>query len=146
MAEKSGEGTMTQVLIVDDDQEIRTMLRDTLEDSGYTVQEAKDGARALNLLRSSPVGMVVLLDIMMPVLDGPAVLRAVVEDAQLARRHAYVLITANISAVPLEQARDRLRLGIPIVQKPFNMEVLLDAIAHAARRLETSAAALSGQL
>jgi CheY-like chemotaxis protein len=136
---------MTQVLIVDDDQDIRAMLRATLEDDGYAIQEAEDGARALDTLRAAPVGMVVLLDVMMPVLDGPAVLRAVVEDAALARRHAYVLITANIAAVPLDQARDRLRLGIPIVQKPFNMAVLLDAIAQAARRLETSAAALGGQ-
>lgn len=136
---------MTQVLIVDDDQDIRAMLRATLEDEGYAIQEAEDGARALDVLRAASEGMVVLLDVMMPVLDGPAMLRVVVEDAALARRHAYVLITANIAAVPLEQARDRLRLGIPIVQKPFNMDVLLGAIAQATRRLETSAAALGGQ-
>jgi CheY-like chemotaxis protein len=126
---------MAQVLIVDDDTEIRRALRGALEDVGYGVREAEDGKRALEMLRSEPDGMVVLLDVMMPGMDGPALLQAVVDDTVLARRHAFVLITANIAAVPLEQARDRLRLGIPIVQKPFNMAVLLDAIAQAARRL-----------
>ncbi len=129
---------MCQVLIVDDDRDIRQALRLTLEDMGYGVREAEDGAEALAMLREAPEGMVVLLDVMMPQMDGPAVLRAIADDTTLARRHAYVLITANIAAVPLEQARERLRLGIPIVQKPFNMSVLLDAVAQASRRLQVA--------
>ncbi|MBF6589132.1 MAG: response regulator [Ktedonobacterales bacterium] len=126
---------MVPVLVVDDNREIREALRLALEDAGYVVAEAEDGARALEVLREATEGMVVLLDVMMPRLDGPAVLRTVIDDTLLARRHAYVLITANIAAVPLEQARDRLRLAVPILQKPFNMQVLLDAVALAARRL-----------
>lgn len=129
---------MTSILIVDDDQDIRQALRQALEDVSYSTEEAADGARALAMLRASEQGMVVLLDVMMPQMDGPAVLRVIADDPHLARRHAYVLITANITAVPLEQARDRLRLGIPILQKPFNMAVLLEAVAMAARRLEAS--------
>lgn len=130
---------MIPVLLVDDDPEIRQSLRLVLEDAGYVVDEVADGNAALALLRSSPTRMVVLLDVMMPGLDGPGALREIADDDDLARRHAYVLITANIAAVPLEQARDRLRLGIPIVQKPFNLEVLLEAVGHAARRLGNGA-------
>src|SRR5262245_58413653 len=57
---------MTRVLLVDDDQAIRETLRFALEDAGYQVLEAADGIAALQALRATPTGMVVLLDLMMP--------------------------------------------------------------------------------
>lgn len=63
-----------QILIADDEDEIRDLLRLYLEKDGYTVLEAADGMEALNMLRKNPVSMV-LLDIMMPGLDGFHVLQ-----------------------------------------------------------------------
>lgn len=60
---------MARVLIVDDDQQIRTMLRATLEREGYEVAEAADGRQALALYRREPGG-VVLADIIMPEMEG----------------------------------------------------------------------------
>jgi CheY-like chemotaxis protein len=57
------------VLVVDDDAEIRQLLRRMLEPEGYTVVEAENGRVALERLRETPPS-VVLLDLMMPEMDG----------------------------------------------------------------------------
>ena len=53
---------MRQVLIVDDDQEVRELVRAILEEEGYRVTEAADEGTALDLLRRSQERFVVLLD------------------------------------------------------------------------------------
>ena len=62
------------VCIVEDDEDIRTTLRFLLEDAGYSIREAANGVVALELLRSASSPMVVLLDLMLPILDGAGVL------------------------------------------------------------------------
>src|SRR3954447_17561850 len=57
------------VLIVDDDAVILTMLRDLVEDVGFTVLTARDGKAALALIQRTPVGLV-LTDLMMPYVTG----------------------------------------------------------------------------
>src|SRR5215467_6136184 len=84
-----------RVLIVDDDEDLRHALGYLLRDAGYTVYEARDGHRALERLRDSPGGMVVLLDVRMPGLDGVEVMRAVAAQEYLSTRHAYILMTAD---------------------------------------------------
>ncbi len=66
---------MKTVLIADDDQASRELLRDALEASGFRLLEASDGREALNKIRTELPDLV-LLDIQMPLLDGFAVLRA----------------------------------------------------------------------
>lgn len=63
-----------QILIADDEDEIRDLLRLYLEKDGYTVLEAADGMEAINIIRQNPVSLVIL-DIMMPGLDGFHVLQ-----------------------------------------------------------------------
>lgn len=63
-----------EVLIVDDDASIRTMLAFVFHDEGFEVVEAGDGAEALEVLRTRPPALVVL-DLMMPEVDGVEVLR-----------------------------------------------------------------------
>lgn len=60
---------MTKILIVDDDPHIRELLRVLLKNEGYEIHEAEDGVKALNLLEFVKVDMVIL-DIMMPNMDG----------------------------------------------------------------------------
>lgn len=66
---------MAEVLIVDDDPDIRTMIAFTLEDAGHTVRQAHDGLSALAALEEHPPQAMVL-DVMMPNLDGFGVLRS----------------------------------------------------------------------
>ena len=126
---------MRQVLIVDDDQALRDLVREILEEEGYQVSEAADGDTTLDLLRSSPERCVVLLDSLMPHGDGNRVLQTVSRDAALSSRHSYVLLTARtrLSLPVLELANT---LSVPVVHKPFDLEVLLAMVAQALSRLE----------
>jgi CheY-like chemotaxis protein len=61
-----------KVLIVDDDRDIREILGEMLADEGYIIEAAWNGAEALRRLRSGFRPNVIILDIMMPVMDGLA--------------------------------------------------------------------------
>jgi DNA-binding response OmpR family regulator len=67
-------GTTGEVLIVDDDASIRSMLGFVFDDAGYRVAEAVDGKEALDILRTEPPALMIL-DLMMPEVDGVEVLR-----------------------------------------------------------------------
>ncbi len=67
------------ILVADDDKDIRSVLALYLEDAGYEVVEAADGAEALRVLEAQDIDLC-LLDIMMPELDGYQVLKRVRED------------------------------------------------------------------
>lgn len=123
------------VLIVDDDEAIRDTLRFALEDSGYVVSEASDGLSALKQLRVAPGRCVVLLDLMMPGLDGAGVLGAVAGDQRLATRHAYILVTANTRTLTLAFVNLLSSLSVPIINKPFDVDTLLEVVSGAAQRL-----------
>ncbi|HEU5367260.1 MAG TPA: response regulator, partial [Ktedonobacterales bacterium] len=114
---------------------IRDTLREALEDEGYRVDEAADGIAGLEILRASGENMVVLLDQLMPKLDGVGVLRAVQSDPLLAHRHTYILLTARsrMSTPVTDLATE---LGVPIIRKPFDLDTLFQAIVEAIARLE----------
>jgi CheY-like chemotaxis protein len=125
----------TPVLVVDDDEGVRESLRWILEDEGYIVYEAPNGSPALERLRDNPNGMVVLLDVNMPGVDGMDVMRAVEEQEQLAARHAYIVMTANGRTLPLAFVKQLTRLQTPVLTKPFDLEKLLDTVAAAAEKI-----------
>jgi CheY-like chemotaxis protein len=128
---------MTRVLIADDDEEIRVTLRFLLEDEGYIVEEAPNGATALDAMRASRVPLVVLLDNLMPVMDGASLLNAVKEDKSLKRRHAFILITASPRRISQRLSNLLSGLAVPVVPKPFELDTVLDAVARATRHLPT---------
>jgi two-component system, OmpR family, lantibiotic biosynthesis response regulator NisR/SpaR len=70
------------ILVVDDENDIVQFVRDALEDDGYTVLVAFDGAQALEVARAQPLDLVVL-DVMLPRRDGFAVCRALREDLDI---------------------------------------------------------------
>lgn len=126
------------VLVVDDDRAIRETLRFVLEDEGYHVLEAPDGMAALDVLRTTLTPTVVLLDLMMPRLDGVGVLSAVAHDSRLANQNAYIVITANRYRLDNRAAHLLTDLHVAVVPKPFDMDALLDTVALAARRITTN--------
>ena len=126
---------MADVLIVDDDEDIRASVRAILEDlGGYTVYEAPDGAAALAILQTSQQSFVVLLDLLMPGMDGIDVLEAVAADETLATRHSYVLVTVSRRAVS-KDFPSTLKLAVPIVPKPYDLDTLLTVVAEANARI-----------
>jgi two-component system chemotaxis response regulator CheY len=124
---------MAYVFVVDDDPAIRTALRSALEEHGHVVFEAGDGVSALERLRASPWPLVVLLDFKLPRLDGAGVLGTVAGDRTLAQRHRYVLMTASAQTLPVALGALLTSLEVPLVQKPFELEGLLDLVAHLAQ-------------
>lgn len=119
-----------RVLVVDDEADIRTFLRVTLELAGYEVVEAADGRQALEVAISDSPD-VVLLDVMMPEVDGFEVVRRLRENARTAHL-PVILVTAR------SQAADKVTgLGAgadDYVTKPFDPDELLARVATTLRR------------
>jgi CheY-like chemotaxis protein len=110
------------VLIVDDDPKIRTMLVEVLSLEGFPTETATNGAEALERLpRSGP--RVVLLDLLMPVMDGRTTMEALLARPAERSRHRIVLVSANHN---LEQHRDLEVDGE--LAKPFTVEKLLNTV------------------
>ena len=68
---------MNRILIVEDDDDLVNLATHWLERAGYTVEHASDGAAALTLLKNSPLPALVLLDVMLPKIDGFELLRLI---------------------------------------------------------------------
>ncbi len=127
------------ILIVDDDQDVRDTLRMALEDEGYQVYEAEDGAVALDLLRRTMTPHVVVLDLRMPRLTGDALLQRVSNHERLPARHTFLLVTANHEQLSPVSLRLLERMRVPVAPKPFDLEELLDLVAQAADMLSETA-------
>lgn len=112
---------MSAILVVDDDDDIRQTLRDLLEDEGYRVLEAANGQEALQRLRDDARVCVVLLDLMMPVMDGWEFRQEQLSDPAISGV-PVVIITAS--------GRTNGALGsVDILKKPLRVETLLEAVA-----------------
>ena len=127
-----------RVLVVDDDVAIRHALRLLLEDEGLVVAEAADGRAALAILRAASERYVVVLDQMMPQLDGFGVLSAITEDARLRSRHRFVLMTACPRTLPSALVRLASSFATPILAKPFEADEMIAAVTERVRRLATA--------
>jgi two-component system alkaline phosphatase synthesis response regulator PhoP len=120
---------VAEVLVVDDDPDIRSLLRLTFESYGYLVREAGDGMAAVAALEEhAPEAMV--LDVMMPRMDGYAVLRTM-RQRDLAPSTRVLMLTCKT------EERDFVRgfeLGADDYQtKPFEPERLVEDVAKLLR-------------
>jgi hypothetical protein len=104
-----------QVLIIEDDANIRETMTDLLHYHGYTVYEATDGKLALQHLRRSKERLVVLLDLCMPGMDGRALLRAVATADALAirRMNWWRLARVGRSALTMRSRWCRRWIAVP---------------------------------
>ena len=68
---------MNRILIVEDDDDLVNLATHWLERAGYTVENAGDGQKALGLLKNNPLPALVLLDVMLPKIDGFELLRLI---------------------------------------------------------------------
>lgn len=121
--------------MVDDDAAIRETLYQLLEDEGYRVEQAQDGIVALDTMRASDAPMVVLLDVMMPRLDGLGVLEAVMRDERLAQRRRFVVMTASSGSITTKLDELMRKFNIPTLIKPFGIDDMLSKLSEAARDL-----------
>jgi CheY-like chemotaxis protein len=107
-----------RVLIVDDDDAIRSSLSAALSDEGYEVASVADGATALNHLRRDHACLV-LLDLMMPGISGWQLMALLLENADLADIPVCV-ITAVETRAPIH--------SVGVLAKPLQLEKLLEVV------------------
>jgi signal transduction histidine kinase len=122
-------GELASVLVIDDDVDVREALVELLVDRGYSVLTASNGLEALNLLASlaEPPSSIVL-DLMMPLLDGYGVLEALQKNPKL----THIPVTVVSAAHGVERAR--LSHASAVLSKPIEVERLLRTL----RRTSTS--------
>ncbi len=119
----------TKVLLVDDDADIRAVLREAFEDAGYAVDTAANGHEALELIRSGAVlPDAIVLDLVMPVLDGARVYEAIRSDPALADIPIVVATSRPSSAPP----------GALVLPKPVELDRLLQSVADLTARAKAS--------
>jgi len=113
------------VLVVDDEESIREITKGTLETFGYRVLTASDGTEAVTLYADHKNDVaVVVTDMMMPFMDGPATIRA------LQRMNPTVRIIAASGLGASQRAADASLEGVEIfLDKPYTAEKLLKALA-----------------
>ncbi len=118
---------MLSVLIVDDQVEIRQLIRDALEGAGYRVEEARDGKEGLERYRSKPVDLV-LMDIVMPDQDGLEAIMALRREFPEAH---IIAMTGASDTIGILNFLDVAKMfgAKRTLQKPFDLRTLLDAVA-----------------
>jgi CheY-like chemotaxis protein len=113
------------VLIVEDDGELRELLRVALESDGYRVATVSNGRAALTHLRSTADTCIIVLDLMLPVMDGRTFRAAQLRDRSL----AWVPVVVLSGGV--DSARDARELGArSFVRKPVDVDELRRALRH----------------
>lgn len=117
-----------KILVVDDEANMRRLVKDFLNKKGYTVLEAADGMEALNVFYNNSDIAVILLDVMMPKLDGWQVCREIRETSQV----PIMMLTAR------SDERDELlgfELGVDeYITKPFSPKIVVARVEAILRR------------
>lgn len=119
---------MARILVIDDEQSIRRLLRVALEREGHEVVEACEGDEALRLQQAAPAELVIT-DILMPNKDGIEVIMAL-------RREAPLLKIIAMSGGGVFKQTESLEMAEPLgavatLRKPFTLEQMLGSVRRA---------------
>lgn len=119
------------ILAVDDSASIREMIVSVLSGKGYQVSTAADGREALTRLRAATEPHIVLLDIVMPLMDGIAVVNEVEHDADLkAMGHRFVLMSSTV-----RMSQPDIPATAGQLAKPFTRQQLTEMVQSIERSL-----------
>lgn len=117
-----------KIILADDDERWRLIVRDYLETDGYQVMEAENGLAALNLLRDNPDTALVIMDVMMPVMDGMEAVREIRNFSQV----PILMVTAREDE---ETEISGFRSGVDqFISKPIKMRAFMERVRSVARR------------
>ena len=114
--------TIPKLIVVDDDQEVRSIVADFLADAGYRVLQAADGAQALGLIADDPSLRMMISDIRMPKMSGIDL----AEEAVRLRPKLRVILISGFT--------DHQATKWPFLMKPFHMSRLCGLVAHEMRQ------------
>lgn len=121
-----------KILVVDDESRMRKLLKDFLVKNQYTVLEAQNGEEAVNIFMSSKDIALIILDVMMPILDGYEVAKEIRKVSDI----PIIMLTAK------SDERDELKgfeLGVDeYITKPFSPKILVARVEAVLRRSMSS--------
>lgn len=118
-------GSNKPILVVDDDDGVRSLVRAVLRRHGHSVDTARDGAEALQKIREDGYSLV-LLDLMMPKIDGLEVMR-MIEDEGIVSDALIVVMTAADDSLIAQLDRRRVH---GVIRKPFDIEELAEIVTE----------------
>lgn len=117
-----------KILVVDDESRMRKLVKDFLKNAGYEVLEAQDGREAINVFDCNPDIHLVVLDVMMPFLDGYQVCKEIRKTSKT----PIIMLTAKA------EERDELKgfeVGVDeYISKPFSPKILVARVDALLRR------------
>ena len=123
---------MNKILVVDDEERMRKLVRDFLANKGYRVLEASNGEEALDIFLQQKDIALILLDVMMPVMDGWEACKAIREYSKV----PIIMLTAK------SEEKDELKgfeLGVDdYITKPFSPKILVARVEAILRRYADS--------
>ncbi|MDD5866473.1 response regulator transcription factor [Lachnospiraceae bacterium YH-ros2228] len=129
-----------KILIVDDEPRIRKLVRDFLTREGYEVLEAGDGAEALHVFNTQHDLNLIILDVMMPKMNGYEVLKKIRETSKI----PIIMLTAKTSE---EDELQGFNLGVDeYIGKPFSPKILVARVNAVIRRGQTDNAGGNGEV
>ena len=118
-------GLTKAILVVDDDDGVRSLVRAVLRRHGHNVDTARDGAEALEKIKSEDYSLI-LLDLMMPKIDGLEVMR-ILEENGIVSDALIVVMTAADDSLIAELDRRRVH---GVIRKPFDIEELAEIVTE----------------
>jgi DNA-binding response OmpR family regulator len=113
-----------RVLVIEDDRSLRDRLAELLQLAGHEVTVAGDGTSGLRLLCEDPLPEAIVLDLMMPKMDGKRFRIAQLADAELALIPTLVVTAAGVDSDLRREIGD-----LPVLLKPFSMDLMLAALS-----------------
>lgn len=119
---------MKSILVIDDDQDVRSCVRNILEHSGYSVLEAENGSVGIDIFRNNPVDLVIV-DLFMPEKEG---IETIIE---LRKGYPDLKILAISGGIPGYGPGHFLHIATKLgadgaLDKPFNMQQLLAKVVN----------------
>ncbi len=124
-----------KILVVDDEERMRKLVRDFLVKNGYLVIEAADGKEACDVFNSNKDIALVIMDVMMPVMDGYSASREIRNNSDV----PIIMVTAK--STEMDELKG-FEIGIDeYITKPFNPKILVARVEAVLRRSKTDIAA-----
>lgn len=129
-----------KIILADDEERWRLIVHDFLDNEGYSVLEAADGSQAVRLLRENPDVSLVILDVMMPVMDGIAACTEI----RTFSRVPVLMVTARGDE---ETEVSAMRCGADqFISKPIKMRAFMERVRSLLRRAGTREVLRFGRL
>ena len=117
------------ILVVEDDDDVRTMICIVLSNEGYSAEGAANGLEALRRLRSGEPPALIIVDLMMPKMDGGTLIRMMSADTSLAR--IPVAIMSGQASAELAPSSPQI---VARLIKPVELDELLDVVHQITER------------